>query len=234
MADDNTPVVEAPKASEITDQNTLEEALKPTEPVEEVQEEAPKVEEPKKFLGKYKSEEDAQKAFANIQERARKAEEQLKVFKTEMSAKQKEEFSKMDYEKQMEFLLERNKEQEEKLNSIYSALNEQASQSGEQELDKFIAAEPLIKGTGLENEFRLLATHPELEGYTLESIFNTMLKPKVEKIMGTKIKVKERKILSDDNTPQADKYSPENVAKMSPAEYEKNRENILRANGVRI
>lgn len=225
---DNTSVAQDQDASAM--QNTVEDqSVK--EPVRkgETSQEGEKAELKKKefnFLGKYSSEEEAHKAFAAVQERARKAEEQLKEMKTEMSAREIQEFNKMDYEQQMNFLLKRNKEQEEALSQVLSVISTQAQQSDEQGIGKFIQSQPLLSETGLENEFKLLATHPDLKEYTLDSIFNTLLKPKIEKIMGTKIRIKEKRISTDTETAQQDFAD---VSKMPMDEYEKHRVEILKS-----
>ncbi len=239
MAQDNTLVVEDDKASDVQDQKTLEEALTP-EPVqadEEVPETKAETVEEYTFLSKYRSKEDAEKAFKNIQERATKAEQRLKEVQKEMSAKSMEEFKNMDYDAQIAFLLKRDQEREEALNALHSTVAEQAQMSDSVAIDKFIKNDPLLKDTGLADEFRLLATHPDMKEYSLDSIYKTVFKPKIDKLMGTKITIKEKKILKnseDKNIPQSEGFTQDAIARMSPSAYEANREKILQSMGVRF
>lgn len=248
MATDNTSASNDSQASDtaITDQNTLDEALKHTEPVEEVEGSTEETESQKPslekkeetdeftFLNKYKSKEQAEKAFRSMQELARKNAERIKELEKEKEQQALKDFKSMDYDQQIEFLVKDAQQNKEALKKLESVLVEQAQESDQVQLEKFIQSEPLIAETGLENQFRLLATHPELQQYSFESIFKTMLKPDIEKIMGKKITVKERKILSDTVAPQVDEFSPDSIARMSPQEYAKNREKILKASGVNI
>lgn len=248
MADhDNTSVGATVETPEITNQETLEQALR-LEPVqaESKEEEVQKEEEeevqlrPKdnaKIFGKYNSIEDAQKAYSSIQARATKAEQALKDMQKTLSQKSAEELKTKGYDEQVSYLLEQIQDlksfKDEILNNIQSPEESEEPQSfvsDEEEINSFIAKNPLLAETEFGEEFKLIATHPSMSSYTLDSIY-AKLKPKIEKNMGTKISVKERKLTSAKPEPTTDKFA--DVSNMSDAEYEKYKAEIFKGSGIK-
>jgi hypothetical protein len=231
--EDNTSTEVVQEAPEIQDQETLETALQ--EPVQAAEVEEPPKEELQKndkVFGKYNSLDDAQKAFSNIQARATKAEQQLKELQKTMASKTTEEIKSMDYEKQIEFLLGKINDYEDFKSDLIGKLSEAEAESIQanetQAISDFVSKNPLLRETGLDEEFVLIATHPSMQEYTLESIYNSRIKPKLEKLMGTKISVKERKLVG--TSKPEEKFV--DVSKMTPKEYEKHRQSILSSAGI--
>ena len=243
---DNTPAASEVQAPDITNQETLDKALQAepvtaeaeTEAVKEGTKAEDKPELSKKddlILGKYKTLDDFKDAYANLQARSTKAEQALKELKKQMEGKTREEIKGLDYDKQFEFLLNKIQELEDFKAGIAERMEAETAQSvaqtEEQAIDAFIAKNPLLKETDLDEEFRLIATHPSMQEFTLDSIYNVRIAPKLEKLMGTKITTKERKLLGSTTKPEPAKF--EDVSKMTPAEYEKNRQKILAEAGIK-
>lgn len=230
MADkDNTSVVDPQEGAPVNQDTAAEETT--NEPVAtETESEGLEKKEPELIFGKYKSIEDAQEAFGHIQARATKAEQSLKDLKKEMRGKTQEEIKALDYDKQLEYLIGKVQEYEDKMAEMSEgAEEEQANDS--QEIKNFISKNPLLKETGLDEEFELIATHPSMQEYTLQSIFEVRMKPKLEKLMGTKITTKERKLTGSSSKPEPQFTD---VSKMSTADYEKDRAKIMAAAGIKI
>lgn len=230
MADkDNTSVVDPQEGAPVNQDTATEETT--NEPVAtETESEALEKKEPELIFGKYKSIEDAQEAFGHIQARATKAEQSLKDLKKEMRGKTREEIKALDYDKQLEYLIGKVQEYEDKMAEMTEGAEEAKASGDAQEIKSFISKHPLLKETGLDEEFELIATHPSMQEYTLQSIFEVRMKPKLEKLMGTKITTKERKLVGSSSKPE-----PEfkDVSKMSNQEYEKHRSKIMATAGIK-
>lgn len=242
---DNTSVGAEVQTPEITNQETLEAAFN-AEPVKaeveqdkaakktpEVKQELEK-KETGKIFGKYNSLEDAQEAYANIQARATRAEQALKELEARAATKTADELKAMDYDSQIQYLLGKVQDYDIFKAELASKMAE-SQQMSQAEQDKatiaeFVSKNPLLKETGLDEEFELIATHPSMQEYTLESIYNVKMKPKLEKLMGTKLSVKERKLTSTTQPPETNTFP--DVSKMSAAEYEKHRAQILGSAGI--
>jgi hypothetical protein len=233
MADkDNTSVVDPQEGAPVNQDTATEETT--NEPVAtETESEALEKKEPELIFGKYKSIEDAQEAFGHIQARATKAEQSLKDLKKEMRGKTREEIKALDYDKQLEYLINKVQEYEDKMSEMSSEIegeSQDSSQGDAKQIKTFISKHPLLAETGLDEEFELIATHPSMQEYTLESIYEVRIKPKLEKLMGTKITTKERKLVGSSSKPE-----PEfkDVSKMSNQEYEKHRSKIMATAGIK-
>jgi hypothetical protein len=70
-----------------------------------------------------------------------------------------------------------------------------------------------------------------MRDYSLESIFDARFKPKLEKLSGTKITTKERKVLSSKPIQEVNNF--QDVSKMGKAEYEKHRQDIFKGVGIK-
>jgi hypothetical protein len=233
---DNTSIEETVEAP-ITDQETLEAALN-NEPVnaEDTAEQAEETEAPKeKLLGKYESPEALAEAYKSLQSEFTKRNEELKSLREEQKKKEIEGLKTLGYDEQVEYLVNeqmRLKEELEAQKQQYSQVSQEALiEQDKKALEAFIASKPELVETGMDDIFRELATNPLLSQYTFDSIYDSKLKPKLEKLMGTKIRVKERPIKGQSKAPER---SFDDVGQMSNAEYEKNRLQILREAGVRI
>lgn len=225
---DNTDKAEAP----ITDQDTLNEALAPVE--EQQVETKQATEENKLLLGKYKSPEDLEKSYTHLQARATKAEQKLKELEAEAKKTKLEQLKSLDYDSQVQYLIERQQEleaQNEELRGVMSnATLEATAQSDAQAMESFISNTPELVETGMDELFRELAANPNYSKYTFESIYESRFKPKIEKLMGTKITVKNRPLKGKvDKLPE----QPKRVSDMSMAEYEKERGKLLREAGIK-
>lgn len=241
--------VEAPVRTEIVDQETLDQALSQDEPAEEVEEsteeanteqleEKPEQLEEKSeklYMGKYRTEADMENAFKSIQAEYTKTSQELKQLRQEQKTKELESVKSLGYDEQMEVLLNRIQEleaQQGEQSTQYSELQEIAAMEQDAiELENFIKTRPELVETGMDDIFRTLAQHPDLRNYTFESIYNAKMKPKLEKLMGTKIKVKERPLHGQTKAPSK---PTTDVSAMSPSEYEKHRATILQEAGIKI
>lgn len=247
MADnDNTsPEVKPEAPAEINSQETLEAALA-EEPVNaeakpegepETNPEAPKLEKKDSELifGKYKSLEAAQEAFGSIQARATKAEQAYKELKKQVEGKTKDELKAMDYDGQLAYITDAIQDyktfKEELLGKLEAEQGIDSAKSDADSIDSFVSKHPLLAETGLDEEFKLIATHPAMQEYTLDSIYEVRIKPKLERLMGTKITTKERKLVGTTAKPEPNKFA--DVSKMTPSEYEKHRKSILAEAGIK-
>lgn len=237
---DNTSPQEVSEAP-ITDQETLEKALADSEPIEAEEEKAEEVEaakteeEPKMYLGKYKSPEDLAEAYRSLQGEFTKRNEELKTLREDKKKAELEGLKTLGYDEQVAYLvaeLQRIKEDQEVQAQKYSEVSQEAVLAQDQKaLEAFIASKPELVETGMDEIFRELATSPAYAEYTFESIYNARLKPKLEKLMGTKIRVRERPLKG---TTKAPEKTLEDVSNLSKGDYEKNRLQILREAGIKI
>lgn len=231
MQQDNTSAI---PAEELTPQTT--EDTQPTqdgaEPItsEESTSEADSTEsQPKseKIFGKYQTLEEAKKGYAHLTDRARRAEQELKALKAQQESKKYDDLGSLTYDEQVKFLADKLKEQEAFKAKLEEEMEAQSYEiqiaEDRKALEKFIAKNPILTDIGLDEEFRLIATHPDMVEFTFESIFEKKLKPKIEKIMGTKITVREKPLKGGINP------SPrKSIDEMSLEEYEANRAEILK------
>lgn len=232
MQEDNTspnPAEELTPQTEDT-QPTQEEAEPIASEESNVTEEAEEsAESPKseKIFGKYQNLEEAKKGYAHLTDRARRAEQELKALKAQQESKKYDDLGSLTYDEQVKFLADKLKEQEAFRAKLEEDMEAQSYEiqiaEDRKALEQFISKNPILSEIGLDEEFRLIATHPDMQEYTFDSIFEKKLKPKIEKIMGTKITVRE-KPLKGGNVPTPKK----SIADMSLAEYEANRAEILK------
>lgn len=230
MQQDNTSTQVEELASQ-KDENTQEtsEVVEPVSAEETTGEDVNEQVEPQKsgkIFGKYQSLEDAKKGYANLTERARKAEEELKRLKSLEESKKFDELGNLPYDDQVKFLAEKLKEQEEFRRKLEEEMAEQSQEiqlvEDRKALETFISQNPILVETGLDEEFRLIATHPDMQEFTFESIYAKKLKPKLDKLMGTKLTVREKSLKGDVSI-----QKQKSIGEMSMAEYEANREKIL-------
>jgi len=242
---DNTSdngLVEA--SGDINDQNTLDQALanepvtETIEPTEETELQpkvkAEKSELPEPILGKYRTREDAEKAFTEIQATATKAQQELAELRREKQAAKFDQFKDLEYadKEAMNFTFQKIQELEDFRDNMLAALQESQQQqvvdSSLNEVENFIEGNELLRESGLDEEFKLIATHPSMQEYTLESIYESRIRPKIEKLMGKKIRVTERGV-SNSTAPERSK----NLDEMSMEEYEASRTKLLQGAGIK-
>lgn len=244
MNDNTSGNAEVEASGDINDQNTLEQALahEPVEETAETTEEAelqPKAKEekselPEPILGKYRTREDAEKAFAAIQATATKAQQELADLRREKQAAKFDKFKDLEYadKEAMQFTFDKIKELEDFRDNMLLALQESQQQqvvdSSLQEVEHFIEGNELLRESGLDEEFKLIATHPSMQEFTLESIYESRIRPKIEKLMGKKIRVTERGV-SESTAPERTK----SLDDMSMDEYEANRNKLLQGAGIK-
>lgn len=229
---------------EIVDQDTLNQALSQDEltTAEEVvvedtdTEESKEPKEPEKkekILGKYGNTDDLVNAYTSLQTEFNKRNEELKKLKTSLKEKERESIQSLGYDEQVKYLVDRITEleaqQEEKQNEAMQYSMEALHQQDMQNLNSFISKTPELVETGFDDLFKEIALRPEYREYSFESIYNTLLKPKIEKLMGTKVKTKERLIKG-----QAKQERTGDLSDVSKSEYEKNRLDYLREAGINI
>lgn len=251
---DNTlqaDVIEAPATKdtatsapvEVVDQETLDAVLAQKPVKEEVAEEetSESLEEEVqtketnegKVFGKYANVLEAEKAFKEMQARATKAEQAIKeIERKTLSEKSLAELQNMDYDEKLEYLLKRDIDRETLLQEFKSKLEPEYSPDDDSTaMDKYIGQNRMLREYGLDEIFREIASKPEYREYTFESIYEAKIKPMIQKVGGTKIKVKEKPIMGNSSVPTE---SFGDVSKMSDAQYEKHRLEILRSAGVRV
>lgn len=245
VADDN----QAPEAGEITDQDTLDAALAELEPAEaeevvvedettedqvNTDEGLEKKPEPQKFMGKYNSQSDFENAFKSLQAEYTQTSQKLKEYEKRMKEKELEDVKSLDYDQQMSVLLNRIQEleaqQQGQLSQFDQLSQAAAMESDQQQLEEFIKKTPELVETGMDDLFRTIAQHPDMQQYTFDSIYTAKFKPKLDKLMGTRIKVKERPLKGSSKAPE----QPKDLQAMSLKEYEKNREQILKDAGIKF
>ena len=238
---DNTSQ-EANNETLVTNQETLEAALAEPITTEEV-EEATKTEEvttetkpeTKIYLGKYKSPDDLAEAYRSLQAEFTKRNTELKTIKDNAKKQEVENLKSLGYDEQVNYLvaeIQRLKDQQEE-QTQQSQLSSQEAQieQDKNSLEAFIASKPELVETGMDDIFRELALSPNYAEYTFDSIFESRLKPKLDKLMGTKVTVRERPLKG--STKAVDK-TYDNVSSISKGEYEKNRIQIMREAGIKI
>jgi hypothetical protein len=222
----------------VSNQETLEAAL--AEPIEaEVAantEEVKTVEpEPKMYLGKYKSPDDLAEAYRSLQSEFTKRNEELKTIRANAKKQEVENLKSLGYDEQVQYLVDEiqrlKDQQEEQTQQVQLSSQEAQINQDKQSLEAFIASKPELIETGMDDIFRELALSPNYAEYTFDSIFDSRLKPKLEKLMGTKVSVRERPLKGQTKSPEK---SYENVGSISKSEYEKNRIQIMREAGIKI
>ena len=241
---DNTSPEVKREAPDITNQETLDAALQ-AEPVKaeaenetpdnEVKEVKPDLIKKELILGKYKSVDDLSSAYTSLQSQYTKTQQEIKELKKTMDGKSREEIKTLDYDKQLDLLLNELQELKEFKSNILESIEKEsesvAIQSEEQAINDFIEKNPLLKESGLDDEFRLIATHPSLKDYTLDSIYSVRILPKIEKLMGKKITVKERKLVGGTTVQEPKTFN--DVSTLSADDYEKHRAEILAGAGIK-
>jgi len=232
---------EASQEAQINDQATLEAALSTNEsveveePVEETKvEETPK-EEPKKILGKYNTTDDLANAYKSLQSEFTKRNEELKTLKAQQKQKELDGVKTLGYDEQVAYLISEiqrlKDEQDEQKQKFQQVDQETMIEQDRKALESFIASKPELLETGMDDIFRELATNPNYAEYTFESIYEARLKPKLDKLMGVKVRVKDRPLKGQTKTPDK---TYDDVGKISKGEYEANRLQIMREAGIKI
>jgi len=233
------------QAPEIRDQETLERALN-AEPVEEgevaeevdtdvegSEEESSEDSEP--IMGKYKDISELEKAHKALQAEFTKRNEALKELQEKARKAERENLKSLDYDEQVAYLVdELNRVQDEleaqkKTHEEITA--ESMIESDRQALESFIKKTPALVETGMDDIFRELAASEKYQQYTFASIYNSLMKPKIESLMGTKVRTKTKTIKKTQSKPDV---AYENVEQLGKQDYEANREQILREAGIRI
>lgn len=238
--------VKAPATDEIVDQATLDKALEETAPKAEVK---AQVDEPKPVV-----EEPYKQRYSALRSDYDKLSKELKDMKAQAkSAEVKAKLSEMDYDQKIEYLADEQAKRDQLQEELQSNLQRQAEQETVQAdnsvLEDFISSDKELQllGPEVQRMFKAIASSnefvdPALAGgqevkwkeVKLDDIKTHFFKPLLDKLSGTKITVKERKVRSESSSVADDTLTPERISKMSAKEYEKNRDKILRASGVNI
>lgn len=247
MADQSTTDTGNVSEALITDQTTLEEALQDVTPAEtetsdditsepQKEEAEEKQEKEELLLGKYKSVDDLKSGYNSLRDQHRKATEQLKELKQQLEGREIEKLKGASYDEQLDYLLNEIKAVKEFKETLTSQLQGQSEEIAVQQdlasIDDFIASNPVLKSTpSLAKQFRKVATHPDMQEYTLDSIYNVEIDPLVKELQGTKITTRERKVLSSKPAQVTNNFA--DVSKMSKSEYEKYRQEIFKTSGIK-
>jgi hypothetical protein len=205
-----------------------EESTELIESVEETQEESA-TQEPETFeFGgmQFAEKEQAVKTFKEMQARATRAEQELsKVKSTIEKEKFKAEFQELDADEKMNRLadLMLQKEQaEEQVETTQTATEH--FEDDMSTINQFVKTNPVLAGNSeLAQMFSELALSPKFRDATLDSLYKVKIQPLIEKLSGTKII--QKKVVPTGRTVQG--FTNEQIARMSPSEYEKHRAEIL-------
>ena len=244
MADESTTSTEVAAenlATGITDQATLDQAIaeetaklqpekkeEPVTPIVEVKEEKVETKDPDRYSALRKDYD--------------KLASELKAFKAkEKLAETKSKLADMDYDQKIDFLLEN----QHKVEPEEPTTTEPVSDTS---IDEFITSDKDLKSLGpeIQKMFRALATSDDYVDSTLsggqkikwkevklEDIKQAYFQPMLDKLAGTRVTIKVRPLKGQASIPD-EGFTPARIAKMSPKEYEKNREKILRSMGTNI
>jgi hypothetical protein len=223
---DNTVDVEAPQISE---EETV--SVEETEGNADTQDETPVS---VTFAGRsFPSLAEAERAYKELQKSATQAAQKLKAVEAQIKAEQtKAEFKNLDPDEKMdrlaELVLQRDLAQDEVVETE-EALDEYDAAADYTAVQQYTSKHPVLaEYPELAEQFIELATTKYKE-YTLDSLYNVKFKPLIEKLSGKKVVVKNKVV---GNAKQANTFTAEAIRKMSPAEYEKHRDAILKSYGV--
>ncbi len=212
------------------DDNTIED-IAPEVDAEEIEsvetEEDTDVEVPEvfSFAGReFPSIVEAEKAYKEMQKTATQKTQELKKIEAQIKAeKLKAEFQSLDPDEKMDKLAELMLQKEELEDEVEEV--EEALEDDTPEVQAYIKRHPVLSEyPALAEQFLDLAT-TKFKGYTLDSLYESRFKPLIDSIAGKKVTVK-KKVVS--GSTQSSELTEEAISKMSPAEYEKNREAILK------
>jgi len=203
---------------------------------DEGNEAAKATETPQKIFGIFDDMPTAEKSYKELYTHKTKIEQELKELK---KAAKDAEFGKlkdMDYDDQVAFLTAKlreltDKEDAPKVEAQPAQEAKVESAAVDQDVLDFIKTQPLLQESGFADEFYLIATHPKYKDVKLDDIFSKVIEPKLTKWGGTKLTTKERPLRS---ATQAEGNRTKTVAQMSTREYEADREKLLREAGVNI
>lgn len=212
------------------DDNTIEDIAPEvdTEEIESVEtEEDTDVEVPEvfSFAGReFPSIAEAEKAYKEMQKTATQKTQELKKIEAQIKAeKLKAEFQSLDPDEKMDKLAELMLQKEELEDEVEEV--EEALEDDTPEVQAYIKRHPVLSEyPALAEQFLDLAT-TKFKGYTLDSLYESRFKPLIDSIAGKKVTVKKKVVSSGTQTGE---LTEEAISKMSPAEYEKNREAILK------
>jgi hypothetical protein len=209
------------------DDNTIEDfAPEDTEEIESVEEDTDvEVPEVFSFAGReFPSQVEAEKTYKEMQKTATQKTQELKKIEAQIKAeKLKAEFQSLDPDEKMDKLAELMLQKEELEDEVEEV--EEALEDDTPEVQAYIKRHPVLSEyPALAEQFLDLAT-TKFKGYTLDSLYDSRFKPLIDSIAGKKVTVK-KKVVS--GSTQLSELTEEAISKMSPAEYEKNREAILK------
>lgn len=217
------PIQDTP-SEEVAQEPIESQASEPSEPELELV----KKEEPQKYFGRFDSIEAAEKSYKEMQAAYQKMKEDLKGAQKAQQDAQLKQLDSMDYDDKVAYLAQQLQSVQEQLSQTAQqneAVTATIAQEYEQkEISDYVAGNPLLKESGMDDLFLETAMLPQYREYTLESIFNVKFKPKIEKLMGKKIKVKEKPLVGSTKIDE----QPKNALDMSRQDYEKNRDKILK------
>lgn len=233
MSGDSTLVPRSEEASSgPLDQEKLNELLG-NEPIEEEETEEEELEPlelkkapdaPTKYFGRFDSLEAAEKSYKDIQTAYQKAKDELKAVRQENEKSQHERFESLDYDEQVKVLAKQ-------IADLQGQIAETSSSSAEREVANYVESNAMLKESGFSEVFTELALSPKYRDYTLESVFQTVFKPRIEGVMSKKIRVKENKIKGFS---EPDELSLDDVSGLSEDDYLKKRAKIFKAAGVKM
>lgn len=208
-----------------------EEEVESTEEVDEVEtDEDTDVETPEvfTFAGKdYSSFAEAEKAHKEMQQRSVRAEQKLsKVEKQIKNEMLKAELQELDPEERIARLTDLMLGKEQLEEEIEVAEESAPIADDTAEVEAYVKGHPILRQfPELAEQFIDLASTTKYKNYKLDSIFETKFKPLIDRLAGKKVTVK-TKVSSGKATGSG--LTLEKIQAMKPAEYEKNREEILK------
>ncbi len=223
MDNDNTVEYIAPTEEEI-------ESTDESEEVDEVEtEEDTDVETPEVFTfagREFSSQEEAERAYKEMQADSTRAKQQLaKVEKQIKNEMLKAELSELEPEERIARLTDLMLEKEKLEEEIEEAEESAPIVDDTAEVEAYAKGHPILRQfPELAEQFVTLATN-QYKGYILDDIFNVKFKPLIDRLAGKKVVVK-TKVSSGKATGSG--LTLEKIQAMKPAEYEKNREEILK------
>lgn len=182
------------------------------------------------IFGKYKSIDDAEKAFKSMQTEAQR--NALKLREIE-SKKQSEDFDSLDFEGQVKSLRSELAElrafKQAIEDSYVDQYNKSQIDSDMRSIEDFGKANPYIADNQIAMEmWKAMATHPDYKEVVLEDLFEKRFKPLIEGYMGKKIRVKENRVMGKGG--QQSDFT--DVSGMSLEDFQKNEREIMRAAGI--
>lgn len=181
----------------------------------------------------FKSTADAERTFKEMQSRVTKVEQKFSdMEKQALRAEERKKLTAMTDEEKLNYLADKILE-----NQYQAEVDEAEPETGfdtasdSAQISKFVNSKPEIAQYGLEDLFESIAQSDKFREYTLESIYEVQFKPMLEKLAGTKVTTKKRKLSKSKSKAPA---TGKKVRDMSNADYLANREQILRDMGMKI